>query len=282
MKIARIAVLTLLLAAGCDHAQTDTSPAVKHFEGYAGLKFGMSFNEVMTQTQADFFNPYGVKDCLNELPIRGCVLYPRDNLTSALSKDGVPYGLGLAFNKFDKLTDISLIFERETTEDPEQELTQADCAAIHDRTIDWLSSEFGKFANSKATKANEVTRANTKLSNPYVVLKGNNKNSYLAFADTNLPDRRKIEVLSYFVRLDSDSTTCDIEVTFQEPDSVVRWTPDRKEQADLDRTTNPTRHPKRLKANRFPYVTPDGVDIANEQDETNWKQYGTTQPDSGE
>jgi hypothetical protein len=35
-------------------------------------------------------------------------------------------------------------------------------------------------------------------------------------------------------------------------------------------------------SDRFPYKTPDGVDITNARDEANWKKYGTTDPNGGE
>jgi len=41
-------------------------------------------------------------------------------------------------------------------------------------------------------------------------------------------------------------------------------------------------HPAPSHHRRFPYVTPDGVDIRDAQDEANWKRYGTTDPEGGE
>lgn len=46
--------------------------------------------------------------------------------------------------------------------------------------------------------------------------------------------------------------------------------------------SSPSVPPKAQNPKRFPYVTADGVDIANEEDERNWKKYGTTDPNGGE
>lgn len=221
MRDKSIVVLASLLIAGCDYAQTAATPAEKSVDGYAGLKFGMSFNEALSATQSGLFNSYGINKCMNELPIRGCLLHPDTNLASALSRDGVPYGLGLAFNKFDKLTDISLEFERETTEDTEQEMMRDDCAAIHERSIDWLAVEFGKFDNKEEKDGKPETTAR---GNPFVASKTNDKNTYFASAGTPLPGNRSIRVISFYARLSPDHTSCRISISFREPDTVARWT----------------------------------------------------------
>src|SRR3546814_6929919 len=77
------------------------------------LKFGMSFAESTGLTGLSRFNPAAVKGCLLELAVRGCYLTPDNNLISYTSVDGIPYTLALSFNRFDKLTDISLKYERE-------------------------------------------------------------------------------------------------------------------------------------------------------------------------
>src|SRR3546814_14271324 len=84
-------------------------------------------------------------DLLLELAVRGCYLTPDNNLISYTSVDGIPYTLALSFNRFDKLTDISLKYEREMIDDPDQTMSLEDCRAIHERTADWLVKDFGAF-----------------------------------------------------------------------------------------------------------------------------------------
>src|SRR3546814_2649716 len=55
----------------------------------------------------------------------------------------------LSFNRFDKLTDISLKYEREMIDDPDQKMSLEDCRAIHERTADWLVKDFGAFEQKK-------------------------------------------------------------------------------------------------------------------------------------
>lgn len=49
-----------------------------------------------------------------------------------------------------------------------------------------------------------------------------------------------------------------------------------------DRIAGKVESPEKQGASRFPYVAPDGVDITSEEDERNWRRYGTTLPGSGE
>src|SRR3546814_9755483 len=104
----------------------------------------MSFAESTGLTGLSRFNPAAVKGCLLELAVRGCYLTPDNNLISYTSVDGIPYTLALSFNRFDKLTDISLKYEREMIDDPDQKMSLEDCRAIHERTADWLVKDFGR------------------------------------------------------------------------------------------------------------------------------------------
>src|SRR3546814_9709758 len=96
----------------------------------------LSFAESTGLTGLSRFNPAAVKGCLLELAVRGCYLTPDNNLISYTSVDGIPYTLALSFNRFDKLTDISLKYEREMIDDPDQKMSLEDCRAIHERTAD--------------------------------------------------------------------------------------------------------------------------------------------------
>lgn len=223
----KLVLVAALVIVGCDQ-QVAQKP---HFDGYAGLKFGISFNDALAATRTDLFNPYSIKGCLIELPIRGCMLHPESNLATYLSRDGVPYALGLAFNKHDKLTDISLEFGRETIEDAAQTMRKEDCIAIHDRTIDWLASEFGRFDNKRWK--DDVTLTKTAVGNPYQVSTSPPADTFFASASQTLDDKRGITVMSHWMKFDDGSTNCSVGVQFRKPDSIERWTASPDLERDL-------------------------------------------------
>jgi len=194
--------------------------------GYGNLQFGMSFAESTELTGLSRFNPAAVKGCLLELAVRGCYLTPDDNLISYTSVDGVPYTLALSFNRFDKLTDISLKYEREMIDDPDQKMSLEDCRAIHERTADWLVKDFGAFEQKKE-KGVEIVKT-AKGSEYSYHLDGT---TFIASFQKNLSDKRRISLVSHYMVLGSN-TTCSIGAEFSEPDTVERWelSPDEKKQ----------------------------------------------------
>lgn len=225
--------LFVFLLAGCDQAVIPTDLAPK-FEGYGGLKLGMSYSEATAITGTSIFNPVSVQKCERDLPIRGCLLNPISNLVNFISRDGIGYGIQLAFNKYDRLTDIDFHFERSTMEDEGQRISLKDCEAISIRTIDWLTAEFGKL-DSKAREG--TIPAMTPKGSPYFESASNHSKSYFAEADKELPDGREINLLTYYIQLDSGAITCDVRVGFAESREVERWKMSPEEDAEFERTT---------------------------------------------
>ncbi len=211
-----LALIAMLLLAGCDKLAT---AAKDPFDGYAGLKFGASLNEALALYPPDLFNPVGLRDCLNDLPIRGCFLPPRSGLSTATSRDGIGYAIQLAFNKYDKLTDITLSFQRETSEEESQFMKKEDCAAITERTVDWLATEFGKPDNKQAL--GDTGKINTTSKGNEFQISDTDGN-YFAYGSTELGDDRRVRLLTAYIKLDRDSTSCRIDIEFADADKIER------------------------------------------------------------
>jgi hypothetical protein len=240
-KFKAIVVALALLASSCG-TQSDKSPSgttgspkrpEQPLDGYAGLKFGMSFNDALSIAPPSSFNPASLKDCLVELAIRGCLLGAGDNLTPYRTVAGIPYGIKLAFNRFDKLTDISLTYVRESIEDPDQRISSPDCISIHERTLDWLTDEFGQgFVPLDKSK---ILNAKTLKGNGYY--RDPKSPTFVLVSEKKLPKGRTILLNSFFLDTGGE-TSCNIEVTFGEPQSVERWQMSPEDKADFDRVTS--------------------------------------------
>jgi hypothetical protein len=200
-------------------------------DGYGNLKFGMSFAEATGLTGLSRFNSAAVKGCMIELAVRGCYLTPGDNLTSYVSVDGVPYTLALSFNRYDKLTDISLKYQREMIEDPDQKMSFEDCKAIHERTADWLVKEFGQFDQKKE---DGVEILKTAKGSEYSFYR--NGTTFIASFQKKLPDKRRVSLISHYMVLDPE-TNCSIDVQFAEPETVERWEMSPEDKKHFDEIT---------------------------------------------
>lgn len=222
----------MLSLAGCDKAVTATQ---KPFEGYAGIKFGASLSEILVLYSPDLFNPVSLKNCLTDLPIRGCLLNPRDNLSNAISRDGIGYAIQLSFNKHDKLTDITLSFRRGTIEENSQYMEKGECVAITERTVDWLAAEFGKPDNKKAL--GEIGKVSKTVNGNEFQISDTDGN-YFAYGSTELGNDRRVRLLATYIRLDRDSTDCHVDVQFSDTDNIERWSMSDKEEAEYQRTVN--------------------------------------------
>lgn len=231
MRVSTVAASFALTLGACG----STSPVLpseeqkaSSIDGYETLKFGMSFAEATGLTGLSRFNPAAVKGCLVDLAVRGCLLTPDNNLVSYASVDGVPYTLGLSFNRFDKLTDISLKYDREMIDDPDQKVSLEDCKAIHERTADWLVKDFGPFELKKERGVETVKTANGSEYSYYL-----DGTTFLASFQKNLADNRRVSLMSHYMILGSN-TSCSIDAEFSEPQSVERWemSPDEKKEFD--------------------------------------------------
>jgi hypothetical protein len=224
-------VLALWLITACNQqtsndAQKAEAPAKpRGVSGYGDLKFGMSFDEAMALTSASMFNPYSLKGCLSERPIRGCTLHPDSDLTAFETVAGIPYGLGLAFNRFDKLTDVDLEFKRRD----EEKILKDDCQQIHERTLDWVAKEYGPFGKPRNPEdAKQAKMIRTKSGTPYYAVPSVDNNATLVnMAPVDFSDGTSVIVVGTYIL-----GICDISVSFRDRKDVERWTlaPEREKE----------------------------------------------------
>jgi hypothetical protein len=219
-------VLALLIAAsitacspGDRSAKEMPSKTTKatSIDGYGDLKFGMSFDEATALTGLTRFNPASVRGCLVELAIRGCLLHPENNLVAFTNVGGIAYTLTLAFNRLDKLTDVSLNYERDMTDDLDQKMSGGDCKALHERTADWLVDKFGPFENKKEKDTILVKTEKGSEYSSYT-----NGNTFIGSFQKTLKDKREVSLLSVYMVVEGN-TNCDIKIQFSDVESVERW-----------------------------------------------------------
>lgn len=232
MKKLTLAILMVL--AGCD--KVAPKPAKPTVEGYADLKFGMSFQEATALTGLSIFSPIAVQQCARDEAIRGCLLNPINNTTAFITRDGIGYTLSLAFNKHDKLTDITLHFQRSQIQYEDEEMSRKDCAAIGERTIDWLAAEFGPFDNKQIKPDKSLKPAKTAKGNPYLV-GSSGPQSYFSNAQLHLDKGRLIFLIGNYMVIDG-STDCMITAQFGDSKEIDRWSLSPKEQRELDSITD--------------------------------------------
>lgn len=225
-------MLAALLSGACHPSGTEASktPTQAAIAGYGNLKFGMSLTEALSLTGSSHFNPAGILGCAKDLAIRGCTLHPDTNLDAYATIDGIPYGLGLAFNRFDKLTDITLQYERETIEDEEQRLTPAECRTIADRSIDWLSKRFGPMTSAEL-KGDHLKERRTPAGARYWSADGDG--GFMSSGKVEKAGHRQISFMGYYL-LPGEDVDCSISVTFGDDPKIERWRLSAEEQRIID------------------------------------------------
>lgn len=184
-------------------------------DGFGDLKFGMSFAEATALVGIDSLNPVAVKECRIELAVHGCLAMPDTSLSTYITIDGVPYGAGLSFNRFDKLTDISLVYKREEIMDPDERMTLDDCKAIHERTVDWLYRDYWSF---DLNREKGVETVKTAKGNAYSA--HNSDETFLGTIQKDLQDKRRVSLITFYMA--GDSTACRVDVSFADLQSVER------------------------------------------------------------
>lgn len=228
--------------AGCGQAQVDNSaaptphPTYKAVGEFKGIELGSSFEEVISTVDADLFNPYGLKECFQEIALRGCFLSRKSDDTIFEMRSGVPYALKLSFNRFDKLTDLGLNYHREGKISADQ------CRDIFARTIDWVAQDYGPVTHrnpsersgERPEEGNVV--AKTPDGNEYAYLKPHSDGSYVTkfinlASETVVNDSAKdkgrvltsrgVSLFSSYIVV-NDKPICDVDLEFVEPDRVER------------------------------------------------------------
>ena len=207
----KIALAAFLLTS-C--SQPNSKPAT--FEGYGPFKFGMSLTEALSASGPSQFAALSVKDCLTNIAIKGCILMPDSNLANAETHDGIGYGYELFFNKHDKLTDIDLLFMRRSGVD-EQTVTRDQCADIAERTVDWVTKQYGKLGYKLKKDPTLTTKGN-----PYWVTEFKETKSYVAEGSTPIAQGREVSLLATYIQISPELASCAIDVSFREPNAVER------------------------------------------------------------
>jgi hypothetical protein len=209
-----------------------STPQRAAITGYGPLTFGASFKDVITTLDSDLFNPVSVSECFKDLPLKGCYLSRNSEDIPFEMKEGVPYTLSLSFNKWDKLTDIGLGYDRE------EDISRADCMQIHERTLDWVSAAYGPMRVSAGGSEgeNRYVRGKTRRGNLYEVssldggffvtspMRTVSPNSSKAAETRPIPEwdqDRYVSILSTFIVVDG-KPICNVDVKFSEPTSVER------------------------------------------------------------
>ena len=95
----RAQALALAMLSSCGPSGQTDGGSVRKLDGYAGLKLGSTFEEAMVIAAPRNFSPYGLKECLEDMPIEGCILFPENDRTTFQRVQGIPYGLQLEFNR---------------------------------------------------------------------------------------------------------------------------------------------------------------------------------------
>lgn len=238
-SVARCFVLFALgMAAlgGCGSATAPPKPvaSTKPLDGYGKIKLGISFREAMEGLDAGDFNPYSLRQCLDDLPLDGCFLSASENASAYEVQDGIPYVLALSFNRHDKLTDINLSYSRE------KKVTQAECLTLHERTLDWLTKAYGEFRFSTHHNQKDPARQVRSTPDKHQYAVALTQKDFFVTAPMrslgNLPaevtDRvitewgrdRYVSLFTTFIIVDG-KPACSVDIGISEPASIERRKP---------------------------------------------------------
>lgn len=180
----------------------------RKLEGYGGLVLGSSFEEAMSAAPPSSFNAYGLKECIEDMPMRGCFLSPDDDLTVFRRVQGIPYALQLEFNRLGALTDITLRFSRRRTYDDNLDpvpatITEKECSDILARTVDWVSQDYGILV-AKRPKGSGDNATKTAKGNPYWIERTSDGKGYVASGTVKMAGGRSVGLFSHFLVLDRE------------------------------------------------------------------------------
>lgn len=234
-RVRTVALFCVALLTGCGSNSAPTKseqaeaskPQTKPIDGYGDVKFGQSFNEVMA-AYGQRFDAYYIRSCYKDLAINGCSLATTGDVPFQMI-EGIPYRLTVQFNKFDKVTDVQLQYAREGSA-----INSDDCRSIHERTLDWLTRDYGKFYSPNYDPIARQFR--TPAGNAYSSGVPNKEGSWVAlFARTYTgvpsPDvlkkplpkwdnRRYVQLFTTYIV--AAGNHCNVYAEFSEPGSVPR------------------------------------------------------------
>lgn len=150
------------MVSGCGSNASNTTTQ-KPVEGWQSLKFGSTIEEAMSAFPSVRWNPVSISECYQEMAIQGCGLFPdRENSLTAL-EDGIMFLPSLKFDKFGKLTSISMEYRTEGNISSEQ------CEDILQRSVDNAVKKFGSVKWPKPVDSDQAgaSMAKTTAGNDY-------------------------------------------------------------------------------------------------------------------
>lgn len=128
-----LAFLAVASAASAAGSAVPSAPVT----GYGGLALNSSFEEALAKVGQAPFGADQVDQCLNAMPLKGCILIWASRLVPFERKNGVPYGLHLSFSRWGRLTSIDLVFWRSAG------ITRSQCLEMHNRSAEWVARDYG-------------------------------------------------------------------------------------------------------------------------------------------
>lgn len=135
-----------LLSSACGDARTSDeevplgSQSTIQQPGFQNIKIGASLDETLGLVGDTYYGAEDIVGCQMSMPSDGCILVWNNWAVPYVKLNGVPYRLNLTFDRWDKLTDLTLVFSRR-----ENDLSAGQCAEVYERTLSWLTTEYGTF-----------------------------------------------------------------------------------------------------------------------------------------
>lgn len=217
---------------GCEAAPSKAPPkpaARPELVGYESFKLGETFDDVLTSTAAAEFSAFSIRECLDDLAIRGCSLDEDNEKVSIDRRDGIPYFRGFRFNRRGRLTDISVHYRRRG------DISGGECIDVFERTLDWASRLYGPLiSRQSADPPSSMRTLHSPEGRPYTTLIPSKDRSFVTgfmwdaatAAEAKLSGgryqfrRRHVSLLGAFTV--SGDADCDVTLYISEPDSVER------------------------------------------------------------
>jgi len=114
-----------------------TPAAPRPLDHWDEFKFGMSFDDAIAAKPGIEWDGDSFKQCRDEMPVKGCTLWPDYDHSYAPSFAGMALLPNLEFNEAGQLTDVDLLRTFKAA------VTASKCEAIHGRLVDALYDKVG-------------------------------------------------------------------------------------------------------------------------------------------
>lgn len=176
--------------------------------GYGPFQFGASFSDVYSRVAVLDFNSVGLRECMNEMALKGCLLLQEGDGAYYEIRDGIPFRLRLAFTTHGKLNDITLKHENDAGIAAEQ------CEELLARTFDWVQAEVGPLSPVREKPANGAIT--TTEGGVEYRLDRAESGGFVGLMGRKFPDQREVSVLGAFIPLSSSKKICKVDVSFQD------------------------------------------------------------------